>query len=141
MATSIAFTDGTGSVTLTNGKTAPVDRFQKWVPLTQPIGPVHNALGTGVPYLYEHRCDYGAKFVLPYVPNSSQSDLVRLVRHLLRAGSVTVTTGDSGSNVYTCYLWPGSTPSISEPDPRTLERTLTLSVLNASEADMVCLYS
>lgn len=140
MSTSIGFTDGTGAVTLSNGLTSVAARFQKWVPLVQPIGPTHNALGTGIPYLWEHRCDHGAKFILPYIPNSKQSDLTRLVRHLLRAGSVTVTTGDASSHSYTCYLWPGSTPEISDPDPVTLERTLTLSLLNASEAVMECAY-
>lgn len=137
---SISFTDGTGSVTLSNTLSSVASRFQKWVPLVQPVGPLHQALGTGTPYLWEHRCDHGAKFTLPYIPNSAQSDCLRLVRHLLRAGSVTVTTDDAGSRTYTCYLWPGSRPELSEPDPTTLERTLTLSVLNGTEAVMVCLY-
>jgi hypothetical protein len=138
---SISFTDGSGTVEISNTLTSVASRFQKWVPLVNPIGPLHHALGTGIPYQYEHRCDHGAKFVLPYIPNTVQSDCTRLLRHLLRAGSITVDTDDLTGNSYTCYLWPGSRPELSDPDPVTLERTLTLSVLNSDDDEvMECLY-
>lgn len=137
---SITFTDNDGAVVLSNGLTSPGDRFRAWVPLVSPIGPLHHALGTGIPYLYEHRCDHGAKFQLPYIPNASQSDTLRLIRHVLRAGVFTVSTGDAYGAEYECYLWPGSSPEMSEPDPITRERTLTVSALNSTEAVMTCVY-
>lgn len=137
MASEILFTDDDGPVTLLNGFDPPGDRFRGWVPLVQPIGPVHNALGTGIPYLWEHRCDYGASFELPYIPNESQTDAVRLIRHLMRAGQITVHTGDADGASYDCYLWPGSTPKLSPPDPRDLRRILSLSVLNATADEIM----
>jgi len=137
---SISFTDANGGVTIDNDKAAPVDRFQGWVPLGEPIGPLGHALGTGIPYRWTFREDHGAKFMLPYIPNSSQSDLHRLRMHLLGGGSITVDTEDEVSNTYTCYLWPGSNPEISTPSKETAERTLTLSVLNSEAEPMVCVY-
>jgi hypothetical protein len=137
---SISFTDTTGGVTITNGKPSPANRFQGWVPLGTPIGPFVRALGTGIPYRWTFREDHGAKFMLPYIPNSSQSDLHRLRMHLLNGGTITVTTGDEDSATYTCYLWPEGDAEISAPNKETVERTLTLSVLNSEASPMTCVY-
>lgn len=136
MATSIEWDGGE----LTNGAPAPGDRFRGWIPISIPIGPLHHALGTGIPYKWTHRDDYGAKFSLPYIPNSEQDTCAQLIRHLLKGGLITVNTGDDDNNTYDCYLWPGSTPELSPPDPKDLKRVLTISVLNGVQEDMICAY-
>jgi hypothetical protein len=138
----ILFTDALGSDTLDNGFPAPGDRFRGWTPIDEPIGPLHHALGTGVPYKWVHREDHGARFTIAYIPNESQALAARLVAHLKRGGSVRVETGDTQNNVYdTCYLWPGSTPELSPPDPKDLRRTLTLAILQPGATEpLVCLY-
>lgn len=145
MATSITFTDGTGAAELTNGMPAPGDRFTGWTLLTNVsdngAGVVKHALGTGLPAAYSFRTDYGAKFSLRYIPNADQATLTRLKRHLESGGSITVTTGDTEGNSYTAYLWPGARVEISAPDRQDLRLTVTLSVLNADAADMLCLYN
>ena len=140
MATSIEFNDGSGNTVIANGFPAPGDRFRGWKPLVNPVGPMHHALGTGVPYKYVHRTDYGAKFELPYLPNTAQADCIRLMGWLLIGGSVTVTTGDVLGGTYTCYLWPESDPELSVPDPKDLRRVLSLSLLNSTESPMICQY-
>jgi hypothetical protein len=137
---SISFTDGSGGVTITNDKPSPADRFQGWIPLGEPIGPLVHALGTGIPYRWAFREDHGAQFMLPYIPNSAQGDLHRLRMHLLNGGSIEVDTEDENGAAYTCYLWPGSNPDITAPTKETAERTLKLSVLNADPEPMTCIY-
>jgi hypothetical protein len=140
MATSISFTDDTGFVSITNGFPVPGDRLRGWKPLVSPIGPLHHALGTGVPYKWTHRRDYGAKFDLPYIPDSAQDDCQRLIDWMLTGGIITVTTGDQFTSTYECYLWPGSEPELSGPNPQDLKRTLSLSVLNSEAERMICQY-
>ncbi len=139
----IAFTDGQGPATLSNGAPAPGDRFRAWVPLQVIIGPIHHALGTGIPHVWAHRTDYGAKFSIGQIPDSEQEIAARLVLHLLSGGAVDIDTDDAGGNVYsTCYLWPGSTPELSAPDRTDLRRTLTLSILQpGATTPLVCHYS
>ncbi len=140
MATSITFSDDAGFVTIANGFDPPGDRLRGWKPLVSPIGPLHHALGTGIPYKYVHRRDYGAKFDLPYMPNDSQDDCQRLIDWMLSGGDITVNTGDTLGHSYTCYLWPGSEPELSAPDRQDLRRVLSLSVLNADAERMICEY-
>ena len=102
---------------------------------------MHHALGTGIPYKYRHRYQYGAEFELPYIPKDAQDDCQRLIDWLLNAGSITVITGDILGGVYdNCYIWPDSEPSLSKPDPKDLRRVLSLSVLNADRERMICQY-
>lgn len=138
---SITFTDDVGTVTIVSDIPAPGNRCQGWKPLVNPIGPMHNALGTGIPYKYRHRSDYGAKFELRELPHSMQDDGQRLLDWLLNGGIVTLTTGDANLAEYDCYLWPGAEPDMSPPDPKSLRFVLSLSLLN-SEAGvrMTCVY-
>jgi len=144
MASSIAFTDGTGTVTLDNGMPAPGDRFRGWQNLADAPNDGSNvtrvALGTGATYQWNFRQDYGAKFTLAYIPNSKQDDLDRFRRWAYSGGSFTVDTGDSSGRSYTCTLWPGSTVDLSPPDAKDLRLTLTVSVRNTVGAVMVCTY-
>ncbi len=127
---SITWDDTDGSATLENGYEAPGGNFQGWVPLTDPVGPLRNALGTGIPYMWEFRADYGAKFTLR----------ARLKRHLKRGNTVTVNTGDTNSHIYTMYLWPGADVDISGYDAKNRKRSVTLSLLNSEQADPICTY-
>ena len=142
MASSITFTDDDGAVTIDNGFDAPGDRFMGWTPMSDPVGPLHHALGTQIPYKWTHAEKEGAAFKLGYIPGSSVRDCLRLIKWLKKGGVVTVNTGDSESNIYdNCYLWPGSTPELSPPDKQDLKHVLTLALLNADGEPMVCLYA
>jgi hypothetical protein len=140
MATSIAFTDGTGAATLTNGQTGNPGRFKGWTPGGLGIGPSETASGTGAVSKWRFRTDYTAKFDLPYIPASSLDVAIRLKLHLEDGGNCTVTTGDAGSRTYTATLRPGGTVDLVQSDGPMMEYTLTLELLNASAAVMLCVY-
>ena len=137
---SITFTDTEGTVVLTNGLPAPGDRFQGWTPAPTPVAVTHHALGTQIPYSWVHARSYWAKFELQNIPSASEDDCQRLIDHLLSAGSVTITTDDVNTSIYTCYLAPGTTPTLSAPDPKSLFRTLSLTLINSEAARMTCMY-
>jgi hypothetical protein len=65
---------------------------------------------------------------------------LRLIRHLNRGGEVTVNTGDADANVYVCQKVAGSSPELGKPDPRTLRRTLKLTLRNTEDEDLLCLW-
>ncbi len=144
----IEWTDDLGFFQLNNGLGGtPGYRFSSWKPLVKPIGPMDHALGTGVPAMWEHRSDYGAQFTLKEIPDEFRLNgtvyqflLARLKRHLLRAGQIEVHTEDTEDRNYSCYLWPGSEPDISGYDPARRRRSITLSVLNSDQAEMICCY-
>lgn len=140
MSTSIAFTDGTGSATLTNGKTGFGGRFRNWVPLPEPEASSVVGLGTGAVHEWRFRADHGASFELHYIPAASLDIASRLKLHLEGGGSCTVTTGDSSSNVYTCTLFPGSKVALTQQDPALMEYALSLKLRNSGNAVMRCLY-
>ncbi|MDH5316220.1 MAG: hypothetical protein OEW44_07045 [Gemmatimonadota bacterium] len=151
MATSIAWTDESGSVTLTNGKPVPGDRLAGWLPMARTIGPEGGnpvALGSGITYGWEHRVDFGVKFSLEYIPQTSLRDVQRLILWLLRGetssnggeGVVTLNTGDQVGNSYNCRIWPGSTPELEQMDRNQIEYRLTLELLNTAQDFMVCGY-
>lgn len=144
--TSITFTDTIGAATLTNGKSYPANRFANWAPMTRPIGDTVHRQSDGVPTHFNLRTQYGASFELRMIPqrtvSATRMDAIanRLINHLLRGGSCTVNTGDTDTAAYsTCYLWPGSEPSLTLSDPNQLEYTLSLMLFNTSTA-MVCHY-
>ncbi len=140
MSTSIAFTDGTGAASLTNGKNTYGDRFRNWVPMPELESSRVTGLGTGAIHEWRFRTDYGASFELPYIPASSLDIVDRLIVHLLGGGSVTVNTGDSASHSYTCTLFPGFTPALVLDDRVLMEYTLSLKLRNSGNAVMRCLY-
>lgn len=141
MATSIGFTDGTGAVSLTNGKPSPGDRLTGWTPAGGPVGPRAHALADGAPYVYAFRTEYVVDFQLTQIPNSKMSDMLRCQRWLRAGGSVTITTGDAGSRTYTATLASEGDVTLERSDARLVEYTMTFTRLrNASAADMLCLY-
>jgi len=149
MATSITFTDAFGAATLTNGKPFPGDRFSNWVPNSRPFGDIAARQSDGAQTRFKVRDDYGASFELRGIPvrTTSGARLVeiadRLCYHLMNGGTCTVTCGDTDTRVYTSVgLMPGSEPSLTLSDPRLLEYTLALTVLQVggSPARMTCHY-
>lgn len=141
MSTSIAWTDGAGAASLTNGKPVPSDRFSGWTPGSLAIIAEVDALATGQPFPFVYRNDATATFSLEKIPNSSQATVLRLIRWLESGGVVTVNTGDASSRSYTsCYLPKGARPSFTLSDRRTLEYTLTLTLLNTAGTDMLAIY-
>ena len=140
MATNLAWTDVVGAATLNNGKPSPGDRFTAWTPFTKPIGPRYAVLATGVVYSWAHRTDYGASFQLTQIPRTSLDLVMRLVRHLIAGGTVTVNTGDSVPRVYSAGLRPETEPTLERSDAQNIEYTLTVELLNRTAADMLCTY-
>lgn len=141
---SITFNDGTSS-TLDNGLTsvggAVGSRFNGWTPRTIPIGPTATALGTGARTQFIFRTDYGASFTMDEIPNTSLSVALRLQRHLLSGGVVTVTTGDSASRTYTnCVIAPDGDVTLVLSNPAELLYSMSFSVINLSGAAMLCEY-
>lgn len=140
----IVFNDGGGSVTLDNGTTGMSggvgSRFADWVPFQRPIGPRVTALGTGVPYQFRFRTDYGASFNMTDIPNTKMSDMLRCQAWLLNGGSVTVNTGDNATRSYTAYLAPDGDITITLQDKNVLLYAMSFVVINASAASMLCIY-
>lgn len=141
---SITFNDGT-SATLDNGLTlvggAVGSRFRGWVPRTIPVGPTATALGTGARTAFVFRTDYGASFTMDEIPNTSLSVALRLQRHMLAGGVITITTGDASSRVYTnVCVAPGGDVRIELTNAAELLYSMTFDVINLSGAAMLCEY-
>lgn len=141
---SISFNDGTAA-TLDNGTTGVAtgvgSRFAGWVPFTRRVGDAAVALATGTRSMFTFRIDYGARFEMRDLPNSTQSVAMRLMRHLQAGNTVTVTTGDASARTYTARIDPEGDVSLEFQDPTFLTYTMKLSLINDSAADMLCLYN
>jgi hypothetical protein len=140
---SIAFTDTIGAVTITNGRSAPADRFANWIPITAMDGARRQGPGMDAPAAFILREHYGVQLEFPYIPATEFAKLDRLKRHLeYRGGSCSLTTGDNANRVYaTCCVFPGREVSWSF-DGETQEFTLSLAVANraAVPGPMLCVY-
>ena len=143
----ITFTDGTGAVTLDNGTTAIStgvgSRFSDWLPFQNPIGPRVTALGTGRPFQFRFRTDYGASFSLMDIPNTKMSDMLRCQEWLLRGELVAANTGDASNRSYTtCYLAPDGDVTITLQDKSLLLYSMSFVLINgaASPSAMLCIY-
>lgn len=148
MATTITFNDG-AAATLSNGKSAPADRFANWTQKTLPVGDSCHRLSDEALYMFRTSTRYGASFELRFIPIAAVGGVRlvevadRLIAHLKGGGTCTVNTGDSGSNSYTtCGLWPGSEPSLIQQSSGPLEYSLTLALINlaGSPSAMICRY-
>lgn len=142
MASSLVFTDSGGLVTLTNGKTAPADRFSGWTPVPDVVKAESQSMATGQPYPFVFSTRYVASFTLPKIPRTSQANVIRLIAWLESGGVVTVNTGDAASRQYTsCYLAAGTHPQFTMTDSRFIEYSLTLTLINTAGAAMLCQYA
>jgi hypothetical protein len=139
MASSIEFNDGSAA-TLTNGYPPPGDRFAGWEMDSPLMGVEAETLADGTLHVFEFHVKYVASFELRDIPQSQVATALRLIRHLNRGGEVTVNTGDSEGNIYTCQKVKGTEPSLGKPDPVTLRRTLKLTLRNTEQADLLCLW-
>lgn len=143
----IAFTDATGAATLDTGKPAPANRFVNWTPMTRPMGEAAHRQSDGARTMIVLREQYGATFEVRFITDRVVGAVRplaiadRLVAHLYRGGTCTVTTGDVNAAVYTCSLMPGMEPQLTMADPRLREFTLTLPLINVGSAvPMTCYY-
>lgn len=146
---SITFTDAIGAATLTNGKPSPADRFSAWVPVSKPIGESARRQSDGAMSMFVFRTDHGATFQLERIPVATHGGVrpidvaARLVAWLLAGGTCAVNTGDVDATSYaTCGLMPESAPALTMTDRRTLEYSLSLSLINlaGSPVPMACHY-
>jgi hypothetical protein len=139
MASSIEFNDGSAAE-LTNGYPAPGDRFAAWT-TDSPLKSVEaETLADGTLHVFEFHAKYLATFELRHIPQDQVGTAMRLIRHLHRGGEVTVNTGDSLDNVYTCQKEMGGKCELGAPDPVTLRRTLKLTLRNTEEEDLLCIW-
>ncbi len=129
MAASISFNDGSGVQTIT--PSSAKNRLNKWRPRPMTIGERAIAVGDGAGYHWAHRTDYGGSFELPNIPNTQEAVLQDFLLHANAFGLFTITTTDSESNSYSsCQIAPGTFMELSDPDPETLEYTLSGTVIN-----------
>lgn len=149
MTASIAFTDGIGAATLTNVLPSGAARFSNWVPTTKPVGATAVRQSDGATTMFVFRTDYGATFDFEHLPVKTIGGVravdiaARLVAWLMQGGTCAVNTGDVEANSYaTCGVMPGSTPTLRLADRKTLEYTLSLSLINlaGSPVPMLCHY-
>lgn len=141
MATSIAWTDGVGATTLTNGKPVPADRFSNWTPASPTVKAEADSLATGQPFPFVFLQMYTVSFSLDKIPQTSQAGAMRLIRWLEAGGVVTVNTGDAATRSYaSCYLLKGTHPTFTLSNPRNLEYTLSLTLINTAAADLLAQY-
>lgn len=148
MASSIAFTDGTGAASLTSDSAlaAPYDRFWAWTPIlpTPSADAFAEAVSlTGVTHQWEYRTDYGVSFEVRRIAESDLAIAERLVRWL-RAGNTntcTVNTGDLDSASYTCRLYPGSSPTLTLADEAMRWYTLALQLKSTGSSPMTLRYA
>lgn len=142
---SISFTDTSGAATLDNGLTASAvsvgSRFAEWTPFTRRVGEQAVSLATGAVHTFTFRIDYGARFVMRDLPNTTQAVALRLIRHLQGGGTCTVTTGDLASRTYNnCGLDPSGNVELQFQDATFMTYSMTLSLINLAGADMLCQY-
>jgi hypothetical protein len=133
--------DSAGERTLTGSHT--LVRFNRWHPLPDTIGERDNALGDGVGYQWVHRTDYAASFELPNIAHTSEGLLQEFLLWANAFGPFAIDTGDSESNTYgECQIAPGTRAEISDPDPETLEYTLSVTALSIAVAPIAlrCVY-
>lgn len=140
MASVITWNDSLGTASFSNGLPVPGDRFCAWVPMAPIIGAEAEALGTGEGFMFEFRADSGMSFEIREIAQDNVANALRLIRHLNRYGEVTVTTGDAVGNQYACKKWKGADPSLSAADPKTLKRTLKLTLKSLTDADCVVIW-
>lgn len=139
----IEWVDDEGTGTLTpNVPAGPGRRFREWVPTVQPVGPARYALGTGQRFQFEHRRDYLASFVVPYLRGAAQHLLVhRFLVHAFKGCDFYVNTQDNANRVYLCRLAEGADPAFTQEDATLLEYALALTVKHTASAPLICDYT
>jgi hypothetical protein len=145
----LTFTDDVGAATLQSDWPSPADRFGNWTPIKRPVGDSANRLSDETLYMFRTSWRYGASFEIRGLgmgaAAGSALDIAdRLIAHLLNGGSCAVFTEDKLSSSYaTCGLMPGVAPSLQQTDARSIEYTISLSLINlaGSPVQMICHYA
>jgi hypothetical protein len=141
VAAGFAFTDSVGAATLTNSLAAPADRFAEWVPVPRIQGAYAEAI-PGALHAFVFAQLYDVRVTLDKIPDASQDTVARFVRHLMNAGTVSITTGDAGARTYgKCQMVKGETPELAF-DGELMEWavTVTLRDVSAAPTEMLCIY-
>lgn len=132
----IDFTDGAGAATLTN----PSPRFSSWIPDVDPWADREHIEATKatVEFLLTDRAV--VSFSITQLGPSQQATILRLKRHLMAGGTVTVRTEDLAARTYTCGLRSGTLPQIGY-DPERMHYSISLELVRTdSDAGMLCIY-
>jgi hypothetical protein len=132
---SIAWTDSTGSATLTNGMPIPADRFGGWTPRDESIGPASIQLSTGRIYGAKYRRDGLVDFELRTIPGTELPKMLRLKLHLMKGGLIEVDAAqhELGERWAFATLAPGTEPEVSFADSETREYTFGVTLREAEE--------
>lgn len=138
----ITFTDGVGSVTLTNGKAGPGSRFSNWTPGIDRVGDRKTGLGTGITYEYLFRQDYTAAFAIEHIPVAALDLVVRFIAWAMAGNTFTLNTGDVAARTHVCRIRPDTTPEVAMEDRALLEYRLNVSVISAASPPefLACIY-
>lgn len=124
MSVNIAWTDLTGAASLDNGLPSPGDRLGNWTPRDESIGPTAVQLSTGRIFGAKYRRDGLVAFEIRNLPGANLPLALRLKLHLMKGGTVTLTTDNElASRWATSTLAPGTVPSITFADNVMLEYT------------------
>lgn len=132
----IDFTDGTGAATLAN--VSP--RFSSWVPDVEPWADREYIPATRGTVEFAIAEAAVVSFSMTQLPPSAQALILRLKRHLLAGGIVTVRTEDLAARTYTCGLREGTIPAIGY-NPQTMHYSISLELVRIGFVDpMLCIY-
>lgn len=137
----ISFNDGETRV-VRSVTPAPGDRFRDWVPTPIIIGPRHHALGSGIPYVVEHRTDYKVQFSIHQIRPADLANVVRLARWVGLGGIVSIFTEDLSGRAYQAYMGEGDDPPmLSPPDDEYLHDLQCSFMVYGSPYIPICNYN
>lgn len=133
MTASLTFTDDTGEATLSNIALLP-SRFNNWTPNRVPIGPESVSLGLGTITRPVYRTDLTVALEINPIPGDDLPVVLRLKLHLMKGGTVTLSSINFLSSLFTsCVVAPQTIPSITLSDREMLEYSFS-AILKAEEA-------
>jgi len=121
-----------------------VARWNRWKVMPATIGERATAVGDGRMYQWSHRTDYGASAILPHIHISDQPLVQEFLLWANAGGEFAIDTGDTDDNSYDeCQVAPGTLAECSEPDPETLDLTLTLAWIQVAAVPVpqTCIYN
>ena len=122
--------DSAGERTLTG--VLEMARFNQVIPDPAPIGEEATAVGDGVSYLWEHRVDYSAELTI-IVAYTDDALIQEFLEWANRKRFFALDAGDLEDNVYEELQVYGRTrATVSAPDPATMDRVLSMKVLNVA---------
>ena len=136
----ISFSGGTIANVWAN---TPADRLNGTEPKVRVVGQTRRLLGTQELRVWEYASpSYTLTFTIRDIADDEQELCLALSLALQRGEEVTVETGDGALRTYPrCILAPGSEPpDVSPPDPQTMRREMTFTLLSLSGTPFVAIY-